>query len=163
MKRRMLAVAGGALALIILSLAWSGFPGLAREKNRHTPTRAPLEGTGAETPRATPAPRSPTRDLFLFSDERTTGATAPAARAGAPGDTPVASTPPTPVAPVRLVGFVRSQGRAAAVLAIDSTIELAKVGDEVHGYRVLSLDEDLASARLRAPDGQEIEIATPSS
>ncbi len=164
MKRRALGLAAGAAALIVLTLALVGFPGLAREKSPPAPAPAVSPDSSAEAPRATPAPPSPSRDLFVFKDERQADEASAGTSAWTPAErAPAASPSPTPAAPVRLVGFVRSQGQVTAVLAIDATIELAKVGDEVRGYRVLSFDPDLAQARLRAPDGQELDLAAPQS
>jgi hypothetical protein len=64
---------------------------------------------------------------------------------------------PSP-APVSLVGLVRQAGEVRAALSIEGQVEIAAVGDEVSGYRVLSIDDE-SSVRLRGPDGVERTIA----
>ena len=74
---------------------------------------------------------------------------------------PPETVPPTPAAPepVRLIGLVNRSGHVRAVLSVLGELAVVGPGDEVQGYRVLTIDED--RVRLRAPDGTERALARP--
>jgi hypothetical protein len=156
----------GAVALLAIAaiglaaLAWSSLQGLATGASRRVVPDA-TSGTAADRralPRPEGTPVMPRRDLFRFGDSP-----APTMHAGeipaAPAVAAVAAATPAPPARVRLVGFVQTQGRRKAALAIESEIDVAGPGEEVRGFRVLELDEDAAHVRLRTPEGNEIEAA----
>lgn len=157
----------GAIALLaiaaigLVALAWSNLPGLATGASRRAmPDATPDTAADRRAlPRSSRTPVMPRRDLFRFGDS----SPAPTTRAGetpvAPAAAAVAVATPAPPARVRLVGFVQTQGRLKAALAIESEIDVAGPGEEVRGFRVLDLDEDAAHVRLRTPEGDEIEAA----
>ena len=166
MRTRGRVVLAGAAGLLLLVVLWSLFPGLARQATRSQSgqQRQPVPAAATPLPYEHVVP-APTRDLFAFGPADATppapsgssGGSAAAARTDA-GPTPEPARAPR----ARLVGFVQSPGGVAAALVIDSTVELVRAGGEVHGYRVLSIDTDSRTARLRTPEGDEIELSAPT-
>jgi Tfp pilus assembly protein PilP len=112
-------------------------------------------------PEASPPAREPeesgpaaSRDIFRYADQP-----APA-NIHRPAATP---RPPIPVpaeAALRLVGILRKGRTLQAVLALSGEVILAKVGERVGGFQVLSIDEE-SGVRLRDPDGQEVTLPVP--
>jgi hypothetical protein len=151
----------GLATLALAALVWTGLPGLAMVGSRRTTgiSRPGATAGARATPPSAEMPPMPMRDLFRFGDEqapatqRVPEAVASAAAAAAP---PAATLAP---ARVRLVGFVRAGGQLKAALAIDASIDVLGAGEELSGFRLLAIDEDAARARLRTPEGDEIEIA----
>ncbi len=150
MKARVLAPAAVALlgAAYLTRGAGGGAPPVVK------PTASPR--MGASLPSSPPLLRDP----FRFGGER----------APAPPTGPRRATPPrvaAPIAPLsapapalRLVGYVRVEGRLRAALAIAGEIVVAGLGDSPAGYTVIHLDEE-AGVTLRGPDGVESTLTAP--
>jgi hypothetical protein len=158
--RGVLAATAGLLLLVFL---WSVFPGLARQATRsrrgQQPHLNPPAGAPLTYEQVVPMP---TRDLFAFGPDHAT-VPAPSRSVGSRARTDAAPPPDlTPPPRARLVGFMQSEGRVVAALAIDSTVELVQAGGEIHGYRVLSLDADARTVRLRTPEGEDLELSAPT-
>jgi hypothetical protein len=157
--RRFVVLVASTITLLALALGWYGFPGLAGEQARPAESVAaprPAPQQGREARATTP---SPTRDLFAYGDASARASTAPAPASPTPA-AGEASTPPAPR--IRLVGFLHAEGRLAAALVIDSTVDVVQAGESVGGYRVLALDEDRSTVRLVTPEGEEIEVGNPA-
>jgi hypothetical protein len=145
-----------------LALQWGG---LAREGGRPA-VPAPAAKPLAETPPAHASPpAAPTRDLFAFGDEQgpSTVGSAPSSAERLGAAAAEAAPEPTPEPRVRLIGFVRQRGRVAAVLSIENVIEVASVDEERSGYLILAIDEEAASARVRSPEGETLDVSAPSA
>jgi hypothetical protein len=145
-----------------LALQWGG---LAREEGRQAPAAAGTQLGARETPPAA-ARGAPTRDLFVFGDDSDLDAAPEAVLPGATHATEEsggALTEPTPEPRARLVGFLRKGGRVSAVLSLDGAVEVVAVDEERRGYRVLAIDEDTGSARLRSPEGETVDVGAPAA
>jgi hypothetical protein len=154
--------------LSTLAFVWSG---LAKEQTPRPKPAQPAQGADATPPSPAKAEAaSPTRDLFVFGDEAA-ARRSDATRDDRPGATPATSASPaptpeaTPAPRARLVGFLRTTAGPSAVLALDGAVEIARVREERRGYRLLALDEEAATVRLKTPEGDELElsVATPTS
>jgi|WetSurMetagenome_2_1015567.scaffolds.fasta_scaffold86624_2 hypothetical protein len=152
MRRRVAVALLGVSALVLAALVWPGLPGGATGNQRRALSSVAPEA-GAAQRAATPA--RPTRDLFRFGDSQS----AETRPAQTPSSSPAATVTAAPPARVRLIGFVRTQGRLKAVVAVEGTINVLGSGEETGGFRILDLDEDAGNARLRTPEGEELEVA----
>jgi hypothetical protein len=157
MRRRGVVTLLAVAALVLTALAWSSRPGRATGGQRQARPNATSEAAVARHTmlRSAETPAMPTRDLFRFGDSQspmTRPALAPTASAVVPAA--AATAPPLRV---RLIGFVRTQRRLKAVVAVEGAINVLGPGEEASGFRVLDLDEDAARVRLRTPEGDEMQ------
>ena len=154
MRRRATFALLAVAALVLAALAWSGRPGRNTVRPNVTPEARAAQQTGAR-----PAETSalPTRDLFRFGDGQNAGARPAQTPALSPAAEATVTTAPPPR--VRLIGFVRTQRHLKAVVALEGTVNVLGSGEEAGGFRILELDQDAGRARLRTPEGDEIEAA----
>jgi len=157
MRRRvLLGLAGGAVlsAVALTRGAGRNAPSASLPAVNPVPNNTPLTlpAVAAESPLLQ-------RNPFRYVDERRS---LPGGALGGTRASPLVSPLTSPQlpspAPVSLVGLVRQAGEVRAALSIEGQVEIAAVGDEVSGYRVLSIDDE-SSVRLRGPDGVERTIA----
>jgi len=139
------------LCALALNLVRSGPIVPAPEPRRERP----------QTPRFIVNPRPeaspPVRDIFRYADEAQ-------AQRETPKPEGSAAPPPTPSpspAAVRLVGFLRRADGLKAALAFSDQVWVGGVGEQFGGYEILSADEE-EGVKLRAPDGQELQLSPPS-
>jgi Tfp pilus assembly protein PilP len=110
-----------------------------------------LSASAPPAPAAYAPPLS--RDPFRFADEASVALPEPALVDRQPATAASSFAPP----PARLSGFVRRAGRVLAVLSVPGGALVLGVGEEIDGYRVLSIDEEIG-VRVRTPDGRELEL-----
>jgi hypothetical protein len=164
MRRTSAALLTLAAFLSTLAFVWTG---QAREGAATRPSPAPTRPAASPTPQTPPvaAAPAPTRDLFVYGegeDAQRPGSTRDGATSAAPSTAAATPTPePTPAPRARLVGFLRTSSGVSAVLALDGAVEVARVREERRGYRLLAVDEEAATARLRTPEGEEVELSAP--
>jgi hypothetical protein len=159
MKRRVTVGLLAVTALVVVALAWSSRLGRATaEQQRVMPNATPAAGASERTTqRSAETPVMPTRDLFRFGDSQSPATQPALAATASPADTAeVAAAPPSRV---RLIGFVRTQRRLKAVVAVEGVINVLGPGEETAGFRLLDLDEDAGRVRLRTPEGEELAAA----
>jgi hypothetical protein len=152
--RRIAVVAvAGALAVLV---AFGLNRGQPRADPRATTPPAPA-GELARAPEPPPPPRLE-RDPFQFADGPPGGETrSPAVETPFPAE--VAPRPEP--APIRLVGFVRRDGRVSAALWVRGEVRIGGAGDDLGGFLLLAVDED-AGVRVRQPDGSELTLQPPA-
>ena len=151
-----LRVMQGILAVLVVIMIWSWTreppPSPVPEKRQRQ------RSASKEGPLPTLEPgASVRRNLFEYGE-------APAATATRPGTfvapLPV-STPAVladaPAVPLKLVGLVHQGAGLRAALAVHGEVVLVAPGQEVAGYKIVSIDED-AGVVLTAPDGRTIEL-----
>jgi hypothetical protein len=128
-------------------------PAYTERRPRRTAASVPSTVSSAD---ATPVGRLH-RNPFVYG-----GATAPPVRTAAPAArTATPATPaPTPEADVKLVGIVHSGGGLRAALNIEGTVTVLAAGESAEGYTLLAVNDE-AGARLRTPEGRELQLAPP--
>ena len=150
MRLRLLAAA----SLVVVALALSGrCPGPAAAPPDPRPAPSSLPSPEPEPAVAEEEPIVPSRDPFRYADEPAPTVSPEVEPRDSDGP------PPEPEPPVRLVGFLRSQGGARAAIAIAGLVVLLGPGESAEGWTLVGLDED--GARLRGPDGREEAFTLP--
>jgi hypothetical protein len=158
MRRWILLVLAGAVLLSVVALTRGAGRGAAPTPKAPFEVARPrdTDPTASGRPAAEAPPLS--RDPFEYVDERSSPLPGPEEDSRRIRDRPAISLPSPSPDPVHLVGLLRRDGALMAALSIGGQVEVVAVGDEVAGYRVLSIDED-AGARLRGPDGLDRTVA----
>ena len=100
------------------------------------------------------------RDPFRFGGEGSSASRVGTPRTAVPRSSSVVAPAPPSAPAVRLVGFVRADGRLRAALAIGGEVVVAGPGESAEGYTVVGVDEE-SGVTLRGPGGAESTLAPP--
>jgi hypothetical protein len=148
---RKLAVALGVLASLAILVHAA-----RQQQASRLPAVAPTPASTAEPEAPEPRAEAPrlVRDPFRYLEEQTP----PRESVGAERRAPLPEPAPTPEPALKLLGFVRRKGAVHAVLRHREDVAIAGQGDEVGGFRILSVDED-QGVLLRAPSGEETRLS----
>src|SRR5687767_13381080 len=115
--------------------------------------RRPSRSVDAPVPVPLPDAAGDRRNPFEYAE-----AAQARPRAYVPPPVAVAATPTeTPAPTIKLVGLVQQAGGPRAALALHGQIALGAQGQDVHGYTIVSIDED-AGVVLTGPDGRSVTL-----
>lgn len=160
MNRTRAAAAGAALVLLLALLFRQGAPGASARPPDHVERDAPRPQMAF-----TPAPVAPpARDVFRYVGRDDDGGAVPPFEDAVPPSPPPSladATPPLAPAPdqgPRLVGILRQGGVLKAALATSGEVVIARAGEMVDGYSVVSIDEE-DGVVLRDPSGTPVTLS----
>jgi len=162
-NRTRAAAAGAALVLLLALLFRQGAPGASARPPDAVEREAP-----APQAAFTPAPVAPpARDVFRYVGRDDDGGAAPAPFEDAAPPSPppslaeaAPSTAPAPDQGPRLVGILRQGGVLKAAVAIGGEVVIARAGETVDGYSVVSIDEE-DGVVLRDASGTPVTLSAP--
>ncbi len=138
-------------AVSVLAWVWGGGP------RRQPMSSIAVRGSKppAARPAARPTPASVTRDLFAFEEEAQVRPARPVVEDRRP------AAQPSPLPGLRLVGIVRRGESVKAAVMVDGELGIGGVGEEIQGYRVLAIDDELG-VRLEGPGGGVLTLGQSS-
>lgn len=109
------------------------------------------------SPTPTPSPSSP-------ASARVRPVSKPNVPAPAPAPEPtVAPPPPPPVPPFTLVAFLETGGRARVSVRVGDDVRVVSVGDQLSGWRCVSIDRDEGVGFVSASGDRAVLRAAPSA
>lgn len=103
--------------------------------------KAPLSPCDSARPSAAPTPSAPTPPVAPVKPRPSAK---PVRESAPPPPSPTPEmAPPPPTPPFTLVAFLESGGRARASLLVGEEVRVVSIGDQVSGWRCVSIDRDL--------------------
>jgi hypothetical protein len=164
-KSYVIASAATVVATVFMSLPPSRLPGGLRPEQPREAASAPAAASDIEQQaarlqarlHAEALYREPSRNPFRFAPRREAPSGVTRAQTSAPApDAPLPALPPP--LPFTLAGIAADDNVRTAIFSTPSGVVLARVGDEVLGYRLASIGEDAAEL-VNPLDGASLRLS----